>query len=98
MKLTRKQHLIAAALVAALAITSAHAQKFEADVPVSITTPDSVTTRIGTLKFFDGLPDAETTQKVYGNLDFGRGVEAFLADRRQTSVSCSRWNVINPVI
>ena len=35
-------------------------------------------TRIGTLKFFDGLPDPETVQKVYDNLDFARGVEAFL--------------------
>ena len=41
-------------------------------------TPDSVATRIGTLKFFDGLPDKESTQKVYDNLDFMRGVEAFL--------------------
>ena len=35
-------------------------------------------TRIGTLKFHDGLPDKETIQKVYDNLDFVRGVEAFL--------------------
>jgi hypothetical protein len=38
-----------------------------------------VQTRIGTLKFFDGLPDPETVQKVYDNLDFNRGVEAFLS-------------------
>jgi hypothetical protein len=31
------------------------------------------------LKFFDGLPDPATVQKVYDNLDFGRGVEAFLS-------------------
>ena len=35
-------------------------------------------TRIGTLKFSDGLPDADTVKKVYDNLDFVRGVEAFL--------------------
>jgi hypothetical protein len=34
---------------------------------------------IGTLKSFDGLPDPETVQKVYDNLDFARGVEAFLS-------------------
>lgn len=35
-------------------------------------------TRIGTLKFSDGLPDPKTVQKVYDNLDFARGAEAFL--------------------
>ena len=41
-------------------------------------TPDTVETRIGTLKFFDGMPDADTVDKVYDNLDFLRGVEAFI--------------------
>ena len=41
-------------------------------------TPDTVETRIGTLKFFDGLPTKETSQKVYDNLDFMRAVEVFL--------------------
>ena len=35
-------------------------------------------TRIGTLKFVDGVPTAETAQRVYDNLDFLRGVEVFL--------------------
>ncbi len=48
------------------------------DIPAAITTPDSVETRLGTLTFFDGYPDDATTQKVYDNLDFMRGVEAFL--------------------
>ena len=55
------------------------APKYSAKVPPYITTPDTVQTRIGTLKFFDGLPDQETVQKVYDNLDFQRGVEAFLS-------------------
>ena len=33
---------------------------------------------IGTLNFVDGVPTAETTQKIYDNLDFTRGVEVFL--------------------
>jgi hypothetical protein len=53
--------------------------KYSAKVPSYITTPDTVNTRIGALKFFDGLPDPETVQKVYDNLDFARGVEAFLS-------------------
>ena len=52
--------------------------KMTTDIPASITTPDSVKTSLGTLRFFDGFPDAETVQKVYDNLDFQRGVQAFL--------------------
>ena len=49
------------------------------DIPESILTPDNVETRLGTLRFFDGFPDEETVQKVYDNLDFQRGVQAYLA-------------------
>lgn len=47
-------------------------------IPASIMTPDEVDTRIGTLKFFDGLPDEATVEMVYNNLDLIRGVEVFL--------------------
>jgi hypothetical protein len=46
--------------------------------PRAITTPDSVETRLGAMKFTDGFPDDATTQKVYDNLDFMNGVNAFL--------------------
>ncbi len=52
--------------------------KMATDIPPEITTPDSVKTRLGTLKFFDGLPDKATVEKVYDNLDFMRGVDVFL--------------------
>ncbi len=52
--------------------------KMATDIPASILTPDSVETRLGTLKFFDGFPDEATVQTVYDNLDFQRGVQAFL--------------------
>ena len=48
------------------------------DIPASITTPDSVETRLGTLRFFDGFPDEATVQAVYDNLDFQRAVQAYL--------------------
>ena len=48
------------------------------DIPEAITTPDRVETRLGTLTYFDGYPDDATTQKVYDNLDFINGVQAFL--------------------
>jgi hypothetical protein len=52
--------------------------KMTTDIPPEITTPDSIETRLGTLTLFDGFPDDATTKKVYDNLDFQRGVEAFL--------------------
>src|SRR5688572_9292560 len=68
-------------LFTSLFATSSWAQavpKYAAKVPPQVTTPDTVKTRIGTLKFFDGLPDEATVKTVYDNLDFVRGVEAFL--------------------
>ncbi len=44
----------------------------------SISTPDTVETSIGTLKFLDGAPLPETAQKAYDYLDTMRGVDAFL--------------------
>ena len=56
------------------------------DVPAKITTPDTVKTRIGTLRFKDGAPDAATVQLAYDQLDFGRGIDAFLRGMSATSV------------
>lgn len=53
--------------------------KFTADVPLNITTPDVVETNgLGTLRFFDGMPDEATVAKVYDHLDLSRGIETFL--------------------
>jgi hypothetical protein len=49
-----------------------------AETLASISTPDRVDTRIGTLEFFDGLPTPTTIEAVYENLDLLRGVEVFL--------------------
>jgi hypothetical protein len=51
---------------------------FNTPVPESILTPDRVSTRIGELEFFDGFPTADMAKRVFENLDFVRGVEAFL--------------------
>jgi hypothetical protein len=44
----------------------------------SLSTPNKVETQIGPLEFKDGAPSAETVRKVYDNLDFIRGVDAFM--------------------
>jgi len=61
-------------------------EKYNTDVPVKILTPDEVDTRLGKLKFFDGLPLKETVDIVYDNLDFMRGVETFLNGIPATSI------------
>ena len=63
-------------------------------IPPAIMTPDKVETRIGTLEFFDGLPSESTVQKVYDNLDFMRGVEAFLNFIPATSVEGMRRGMV----
>lgn len=40
--------------------------------------PEEYATSIGRLKFQDGLPDDETVQLVYENLDRSRATDAFL--------------------
>jgi len=67
--------------------------KMTTEIPPSITTPDSVETRIGTLKFFDGFPDKATVEKVYDNLDFQRGVEAYLTALPAVSIEGARRGV-----
>jgi len=64
--------------------------KMTTDIPDKILTPDKVETRIGTLEFFDGLPLDETVKKVYDNLDFQRGVQAFMSGIQIASMSAMR--------
>ena len=52
----------------------------------SISTPDSVNTSIGTLRFSDGAPLPETAELVYDYLDRMRGVDAFLKGMPAASV------------
>jgi len=87
MKRTFEQ-LAYAALAMAITVAQAIAAppKYAPDVPAKITTPDTVETRIGTLHFTDGTPDPATVQLAYDQLDFGRGVDAFLRGMSATSV------------
>ena len=44
--------------------------------PRAISTPDKVETRLGSLDFKDGAPNAEAVAKIYDNLDFTRAFDA----------------------
>jgi hypothetical protein len=52
--------------------------KMTTPIPSQITTPDKVETRLGTLRFSHGMPDAATIEKVYDQLDFARAVDVYL--------------------
>ena len=71
--------IICCLLAMTLMLSQTYAQsgtkpKYAADVPESIMTPNTVETeRLGTMKFFDGMREEATVQKVYDNLDFQDG-------------------------
>jgi hypothetical protein len=95
-KLSSLSLVAASVLIPALLLTmnTVDAQqvryKMTTDIPASITTPDKVETSLGTLKFFDGFPDATTVQIVYDNLDFQRGVQTFLTALPAASMYATR--------
>lgn len=82
MRMTNRMSVLAlvpAVLMASAASAEAPKMKMTTDIPPGIETPDKLETRLGTLNFIDGVPaDDETVQKVYDNLDFQRGVQAYL--------------------
>ncbi|MFP3978481.1 MULTISPECIES: DUF1254 domain-containing protein [Marinobacter] len=64
-------------------------------IPAKIMTPDEVETSIGTLNFFDGMPDEATVEKVYDNLDLIRGTETFLNGIPATSMEGMRLGFVS---
>ncbi|WP_306146926.1 MULTISPECIES: DUF1254 domain-containing protein [unclassified Roseibium] len=52
--------------------------KMTTEIPDGITTPDNIETQLGDLTFFDGVPDAETTEKIYNLYDFSQAYQAYL--------------------
>jgi hypothetical protein len=68
---------------------------FNNQIPAKIMTPNKVDTRIGQLEFFDGFPTAATTRTVFDNLDFLRGVEAFLNFVPAASIEAMRVGLVD---
>ncbi|KRR11747.1 DUF1254 domain-containing protein [Bradyrhizobium valentinum] len=71
----------------ALPTTAQDKMKMTTEIPSSIMSPGTVETRIGTLKLTDGFPDDATVTKVYDNLDFQRGLQAYLAALPAVSIA-----------
>jgi len=68
---------------------------YNTPIPQSIMTPDAVETRLGTLKFFDGVPTQETADKVIENLLFLRGIETFLNGIPAASIEAIREGLVS---
>ena len=65
------------------------------DMLASITTPDTVETRLGTLEFDDGAPTPETAELLYDHLDYLRGVEAYLNSIPAASLDAIRQGFLS---
>ena len=75
---------LALSILMGIGVATAEVSKAVLD---SISTPNEVETSIGTLKFLDGAPLPETSEKVYDYLDTARAADAFLKGMPGASVS-----------
>lgn len=97
MKLKTRSAMAAIALMATCATVAAQTppkMKMTKPVPSGIATPDKLETRLGTLSSVDGVPDAATAQKVFDNLDFQRGVQAYLSSIQIASMNAMREGIL----
>ncbi len=86
--------LFVALTITSTGIAQGPKMKMTTEIPPGIATPDKLETRLGTLKLFDGVPDKETAQKVYDNLDFQRGVQAYLNSIQIASMGGMRKGIL----
>jgi hypothetical protein len=61
----------------------------------AISTPDKVETRLGTLDFKDGAPNAETVTRIYDNLDVTHAFEAFVNTFQGVSLQAARRGLLS---
>jgi hypothetical protein len=64
--------------------------KMTTEIPDGITTPDNIETQLGDLNFFDGVPDADTNDKIYNLLDFTHAYQAYMDGVKIASMDAMR--------
>jgi hypothetical protein len=82
--------LSAAVICATVALPQMAAAQTAPAIPPSITTPDKVDTRIGTLDFKDGAPSKATLEKAFDQIDFTHAYNAFVNTMQGVSVVAAR--------
>ncbi len=94
----KRPALLALMVSVALSATSASADdyKYQTQMPPGVAAPDSVETRLGTLKFDYGYPDDATAKIIYDNLDFQRAVQSYLLALPPVNQAANR-NAIRPL-
>ena len=91
----KRDAFVAAVVVcAALVQPSFVAAQTPPAIPPSITTPDKVETRLGTLDFKDGMPSPATLAKVYDNLDFTHALNAFMNTMQGVNMEAIRKGML----
>jgi hypothetical protein len=68
--------------------------KFSTPMPPGVASPDTVDAPFGTLRFFDGVPDQASTEKIYDNLDFQRAVQAYLLALPVVNQAANRGGIL----
>ena len=90
---TRNIYKFLAGLLLTTCTISPATARMNEGIPSSVTTPDKVETRIGTLHFNDGQPTQETLQKVYDNIDFTNAVRSFSDTLQGVSILAIRKGI-----
>jgi hypothetical protein len=65
-------------LIATAALAQDATPGFNTMIPEWVLTPDTVETKLGTLEFFDGIPNEKAAAALFANLDLNRGLQAVL--------------------
>lgn len=100
MKMLRQLGLMTSSIAfLGMMLTIASAQeppkmKMTTVIPDGITTPDQVETQLGDLNFFDGVPDADSTNRVYNLLDFTHAYQAYLDGMKIASMGAMRSGIL----
>ncbi|MGA7980937.1 MAG: DUF1214 domain-containing protein [Chromatiaceae bacterium] len=79
-KLASNEIEVGQKLVVGGTMGSAAAPPYKMTTPIApgVATPDTLETSIGTLHLSDGVPNPETIEKIYDNLDRSRALQAYL--------------------
>jgi hypothetical protein len=89
------ERLSAAVICATLALPQMAAAQTAPAIPPSITTPDKVDTRIGTLDFKDGAPSKATLEKAFDQIDFTHAYNAFVNTMQGVSLVAARRGALD---
>src|SRR6187549_1838183 len=88
--MTQIGNLAAAVVSATLILPGLAAAQTTPAIPSSITTPDKVESRLGTLNFKDGAPDKATLEKAYDQIDVTHAYNAFVNTMQGVSLVAGR--------